>query len=248
MTALRDPVSDALTRTRLTRDHRRRRWRRLAALVGVVALPVLALADEQIQGLGTGYWSYSQSITTATACIVRSVGSTECALFHAGDSWDSGNRVAVVSADGAGYCCFAGAPALAIDANLQITDSGGENGTGQGNCWRFGPTGGEWQVRPDRTTMRAAGASGTRPGLCSTALSGKSGSNEPATLTVPSGGAGGVYAPCAVNADCSSGWVGSGTCANPPSTLQTDRAGMLLNCVSASGTINVFVRKEYVKR
>lgn len=208
------------------------------ALLGIF-LSSIAFADDQVIGLGASYWAYRQSITTSTACIVRSVGSAQCALFPAGDSMDNGSRVAVVSSDGAGYCCFAGSGALAIDSNLRVTDASGPYGTGQGACYAFPSTGGEWQVQPNRSVMIASASSGARVGLCSTMLSGANGSNEPSTT--------GIFAPCSIDADCTN-WTSAGTCTTSPTTFQQLQAGVVLNCVSASGTINVAVRKEYVRR
>jgi hypothetical protein len=210
-----------------------------AALLFLLASS-FAIADDQVIGLGASYWAYRQSITTATACVVRAVGSAQCALFPAGDSADNGSRVVVVSADGAGYCCFAGAGALVIDSNLRVTDPSGPYGTGQGACYAFPSTGGEWQVQPNRSVMVASTTGGARIGLCSAYLSGANGSNEPSS-------SGGVYAPCSVDADCTN-WTSAGTCTTSPSSFQQLQAGVVLNCAAASGTINVAVRKEYVRR
>lgn len=243
------------------------RVRNILVALAIIA-PALAIADDQINGVGAEYWSRRQSVSTTTACITVAQGATICALFPAGTSWDFKNRLTVVTTDAAVRCCWAGEGALAISSELQVTDATSDYGTGQGACFSLESAGQEYHGRPDRIAQFRGQTAGTRRGLCTTAFSGINGSKEDANG--PDGG--GIYFPCGdasgdndADADCADidpggATVPAGVCnedtiktgdptlRNDITGVQEKRAGMYLNCVCASGTCNVTVRKELVQR
>ena len=207
---------------------------RVAALVlFVLSAPLAAEASDQVSGLGVTTWSITQTSTAGTSCIKRAGGASDCILIPAGDSAEHRYRAVVVQSSGASRVCAVSDPTLAIESDLELTESGPTST--RGSCHEFPSAGGTWVFVVDRIAMIEAGSGGmARTGICSVALSTTHGERAD------------IYAPCSANADCTS--YGGGTCASSPTAKQRQGAGLFLVGRSVSGSVSVTVRKERVPR
>jgi len=207
--------------------------KRLACLA--IFLTAGAVAADQLSGVGQPFWANRLAATTSAACVTIARGSSVCALFSAGttQSWRSAH-VAVVQSSAAGRCCWSGASGLEM-TDFELSDASGPNGTGQ--CAGFAlMASGRYDARPSREDVAAR--AGGRAGLCS----------------LPSvAGGDSLYAPCTPGAGGDSvcnALTTNATCVAEASWTQVmrDAAGVFLLCETDSGTGNIDVVKERVRR
>lgn len=193
-----------------------------------VALTTL-LAAQSLDFVASPYWMHTESLA-ASGCVESSTAAAAtCALFAAGESNHAERKIAIVTASGAGTCCWVSNGTTHAATTLGTV--WGLGSSGPGACFRL-EAGGQLEVmRPNRKRLLAHRAQGVHVGLCST----------PATV-----GGESLYAGCTLDAHCSS--FGGGTCTAAPSQQQIDEAGVMLECIPSTGTIAFTARKEYRER
>lgn len=203
----------------------------------VAAVPLGALASDELIGIGGTRWTRQYSEDTDEDCVVVQAGSSTCMLLPSGDVHDKGGNfdplatAVSVTASGAGRCCYVTDPTFTI-AGTEVADGS----TGPGSCpFTFEAAGGRYDDRPDLLDMVAAGTNGiTATGICSVPITNSGDS---------------LYAPCTAGASCNSPY-GGGSC-TPFATataVQKARSGVFIVCESDSGSINFTVRKQRVKK
>lgn len=196
-----------------------------------------AIADQQIVGAGSTYWTVLQSIggnSTDTECVHDAEDSSDCAIFPAGNSDDAASRATLINSNGPGQCCWSMDSSLQLTGQM-LTDAAAVTGVsspGQAACpmvMRSGMPIDRADESPNRVSLISGNAAGQRLGLCAT-LSGKvSGDN--------------LYMPCDADGDCST------TCTIPPTAEQINRAGVYLLCKGAStSSISFMVKKQWVRK
>lgn len=218
----------------------RTRW--AVAILLSMLLGATAIADEQLIGLGAGYWNLRFSATTTPACVKRGSGSSSCAIFPAGLNRDHLKKGVTVVSDGPGCCCFS----MGLSAASGATPAGGDvtlntstcelrltAAAGPGDCMTFPVLGGTWQTRPERLAMIDTMPLALRKiGLCHTPTS-----TTGDTLNMP----------CSSNAECASGscyGIANATAIDS----EDDSAGVILTCASTAGTVPMAVRKDRVRK
>lgn len=189
------------------------------ALVALVLVPLAVWAEDQAIGVSAVVWRVQQTLSGTGACIVEENGSSECLLFPADDGNATIPYIATVT--GEGICCWVGEPTLDIDANGEVIDVSGPNGSGPGACFDVGDTA---PNRTDQVVRRSmmSHASGYRAGLCPTAIT---------QYGVQ------MYAPCSAGS-CAAAY-GGGTCVTSPTNAQVSRAGMFLVCEGTAVEVQV---------
>lgn len=195
------------------------------SILAVLLMGAISIAA--IEGIGNGFWSVSEALN-AEGCLKEKGGSSNCMLFPVGDP----NIATTVSSDGAGWCCVIYDSTLAIDGELEVTDTSGVHGTGSGDCWRFGPVGGVVHKQPKWEVHKRFHTSGYRNGVCDAPLA--RGNSVYGSVS--------LYPPCDADGDC------SGSCVTNPSKLQRAQSGAYVKCEPSSGTVNFSAELEEVPR
>lgn len=212
----------------------------------VAAVPLGALASEELIGISSEYWVVQRTEDNDEDCVPLQTGSSTCLLFPAGDdkdpttSFNPLRRVISVTTGGAGRCCFVSDPAFTI-SGTEVADGS----TGPGSCpFTFEAAGGRYDSRPNRLHLIAAGTNGIDSGICSVAVTTANGGGDALFATCAPGAGGDTL--CATYDD----GVTTGTCIAAASTTaeQRARAGLFMVCESDSGSINFTVRKGFLTK
>lgn len=203
----------------------------LPAILALLFICSVALADDQVNGVGAPYWTTSQAITNTTACITDGA---QCALFPAGTSGEHKQKLVIAYLEGsvALSCAWTGNGAATISGQT-ITDTGGEFGdSGKGPVFRVGITNVRYDSKPQRRFYLFTRAIGASRGLCSNKF--RSGGEL-------------LYAPCRAGGDCTN--FGGGSCNTAPTPDQLAYASVKLVCVGdTAGPSTLTLTKEFVDK
>ena len=125
------------------------------ALIALGALSLGALPRPRTDAIqfsrsGSQFWSYSRALTTATRPINVSTGTVTPALFV------QGTMAVVQSLDGDSACCWTMTTSVTVNpTTLVVTDTGGGQKSGIGNCFRVAQNDRWTGVSPSLTDLTA---------------------------------------------------------------------------------------------